>query len=62
MSAAVAVTTIIAGTLVKLALIGATLRLLLAVAPRVSMSNPRQPKPDTASVLGDPGHGEAGAQ
>ncbi len=65
MSAAVAVTTIVAGTLVKLALIGAVLRLLLAVAPRVTMSNPRQQNrtaPDTApvSVLGGPVTGEGG--
>lgn len=43
MSPAVAVTTIACGTLVKLALIIAGLRLLLAVAPRLSMGNPRQP-------------------
>ena len=44
MSTAVAVTTIVTGTLVKLALIGAVLKLLLAAVPRLSMSNPRQPR------------------
>lgn len=60
MSTAVAITGIITGTLVKLAFIGAGLKLLLAAVPRLSMSNPRQvrqpdPKPD-AQPTGTAGH------